>query len=48
LDPDSADDYLLLDYFWVEDYEVWIPKLSSMYEPLEQEMADKLKEELSK
>jgi hypothetical protein len=34
-DSDDFDDIILEDYFWLPDYQTWLPKASSMYSSME-------------
>lgn len=43
IDEEGAEDYLMGDYFWLEDEEKWYPKCSSMYSEREQVIADYLR-----
>lgn len=45
LDEEGAEDFLMADYFWIEEDQMWYPKLSSMYEEREQSIADYLRDE---
>ena len=46
LEATDCDDILMLDYFYIESYEVWIPKNSSLYSNEEQSIANELKNRL--
>lgn len=43
LDPNTSDDILMLDFFFIEKYSVWLPKNNTFYTDKEQTQADKLK-----
>jgi hypothetical protein len=42
-DEETSDDLLMVDYFYYEPKKYWIPKISSLYTPREQSIADYLK-----
>jgi hypothetical protein len=42
-DEETADDLLMVDYFWLEDTNEWYPIISSAYTEREQEIADFLR-----
>ena len=42
-DEETSDDLLMIDYFYYEPKKYWIPKISIMYTPREQSIADYLR-----
>jgi len=42
-DEETSDDLLMVDYFYYEPKKYWIPKISSLYTPREQSIADYLR-----
>jgi hypothetical protein len=42
-DKKTADDLLMVDYFWLQSQKEWYPKISSVYSNREQEIADHLR-----
>ena len=44
-DPDTAEDLLIVDYFWQNTLNIWLPKQNSGYTSNEQAIADALRHE---